>query len=99
MGFFAIDNLKCAASGETECTPRTAYGAFRMQDLGQRSYNPTLGRWVKRDPIGERKDGGRMYFLGKHARIATPVFRQARPSQQNAKPCTRVGRHLPALSC
>ena len=42
------------------CNPENAWPGFCMQDVGQRFYNPGLGRWINRDPIGER-DGPNMY--------------------------------------
>ena len=49
------------ASARTHpCNPENAWPGFCMQDVGQRFYSPPLGRWLNRDPIGER-GGVRLY--------------------------------------
>ena len=46
------------------CNPENAWPGFCMQDLGQRFYNPGMGRWPSRDPIGERGGLNLQVFCG-----------------------------------
>jgi len=41
---------------------------LQMQDRGQRFYNPQLGRWLSRDPIGE-EGGINLYLIGQNDTI------------------------------
>ena len=50
MSFYVNDQSALAGDGPPEpCTP-----VRRASDSGLRSYNPSLGRWLSRDPIAER---------------------------------------------
>jgi len=42
------------------CQPENAYRVSRVKDPGLRFYNPSIGRWANRDPIGE--SGGRSLY-------------------------------------
>ena len=43
--------------GHFPVTPKTHTPGPRLQGLGHRYYSPSLGRWISKDPLGER--GGR----------------------------------------
>ncbi len=62
MGFYATDTLVPAppaitgtrrARRETACGRKPLRGPIRNAISGYRFYNPELGRWLNRDPIGE----------------------------------------------
>ncbi len=62
MGFYATDTLQPAppeitgrrrARRETVCGRKPLRGPIHNAISGYRSYNPELGRWINRDPIGE----------------------------------------------
>ena len=57
MAFFANDNVAIAVSA---CTPEMVRPDWRLQGPGLRSYNPSTGRWVSRDPMEEL--GGRNLY-------------------------------------
>lgn len=51
MGFFATEQLLEDTSLDVLPNPHTPYRGLRVS--GRRYYNPELGRWPSRDPIGE----------------------------------------------
>ena len=46
--------------GVFSCTRKHVARRSRLKERGQRFYNPSSGRWLSRDPIGER--GGRNLY-------------------------------------
>jgi len=47
--------------------PKTHTPLSPMQDRGLRFYNPAIGRWVNRDPIGERDEISLYVFINNKA--------------------------------
>ncbi len=73
MGFYATDTLQPAppaitgtrrARRETACGRKPLRGPIHNAISGYRFYNPELGRWVNRDPIGERGGLNVYVFVG-----------------------------------
>jgi len=62
MGYFltTITSSRKGMAGESLASPKTHTPGARVSNLGQRFYGPGLGRWLSRDPIGER-DGASMF--------------------------------------
>jgi len=65
MGFYATDTLELAPPPRTDtgrarqhlaCGQKPLRGPIHNAISGYRYYNPELGRWINRDPIGE--EGG-----------------------------------------
>ncbi len=93
MGFYATDTLEPAppaitgtrrARCETACGRKPLRGPIHNAISGYRSYNPELGRWVNRDPIGERGGYNLYVFVGNGAVFLLDInglqqYRQYRP--------------------
>ena len=60
MGFYITEQLP-GNSLENSSNPYTPYRGLQLS--GRRFYNPELGRWVNRDPIGERGGLGLYAFV------------------------------------
>jgi len=54
MGYFLTSEGENAPPLTVLARPKTHTPGARVSNLGQRSYSPNLGRWLSRDPIGER---------------------------------------------
>jgi RHS repeat-associated protein len=57
MGYFPTDSALAArkrTAAFQPVGPKTHTPCSPKQDRGHRFYNPVVGRWVSRDPIGER---------------------------------------------
>jgi RHS repeat-associated protein len=76
MGFFHT-----AAYADPPVTPKTVRPERQLQVPGLRSYSPSLGRWLSRDPIGERGGGNLRAFVGNRPTMSVdPLGRQALPA-------------------
>lgn len=51
MGFYATAITR--SSAHPRVAPKPHYAVVRLQVSGQRYYNPWIGRWPNRDPLGE----------------------------------------------
>ncbi|MEI6218951.1 MAG: RHS repeat-associated core domain-containing protein [bacterium] len=64
MGFYVTTRSESASpnahSRHFSCGSKNAYRLLRVKDPGYRLYNSGMGRWMSRDPIGER--GGRNVY-------------------------------------
>jgi len=56
MGYFptTITSSRKSMAAHSLARPKTHTTGARVSNLGQRFYSPDLGRWLFRDPIGER---------------------------------------------
>jgi len=54
MAYTYISDLNNAWPAKSFAVPKTHTPGPRVKNLGHRFYNPGMGRWVNRDPIGER---------------------------------------------
>ena len=75
MGFYATETLEAAplrrasarrARRDPVCCRKPLRGPTRGAISGYRYYSPRMGRWINRDPIGER-DGRNLYIFSVNA--------------------------------
>ena len=60
MGYFFTPEVETAVPGKSCASPKTHVPLSRLSNLGHRYYSPEVGRWLSRDPIGER-GGANLY--------------------------------------
>lgn len=53
MGYFLTSEAENAVPGKSAVAPKTHTPLPQLEKRGHRYYNPGLGRWVSRDPVGE----------------------------------------------
>lgn len=53
MGFYYTTSPENAVPGKSWVPPKTHTPGSRLEKRGYRYYNPGMGRWTSRDPIGE----------------------------------------------
>ena len=63
MGYFFISEAENAVPASILATPKTHTPLSQVQERGLRFYNPGLGRWVNRDPLGEAGGMGLYGFV------------------------------------
>jgi RHS repeat-associated protein len=61
MGYFLTTEAETAVPEKSPARPKTHTPLPRLQERGLRFYSTELGRWMSRDPIGER---GGVHVLG-----------------------------------
>lgn len=54
MGYFLTTQTRKRSAEKLPASPKTHAPGSRLQERGLRFYNPGVGRWLSRDPIGER---------------------------------------------
>ena len=67
MGFHVIATLDPAPESRGH---KTSMAGFPITTSGHRYYSPSLGRWLSRDPIGER-GGIAIYVANANSAIST----------------------------
>jgi hypothetical protein len=79
MGFYSKKEPVCQAverpvtatlSRVRDAGPQNAIPPILTVGIGHRFYNPGLGRWLSRDPIGESSAPDMLSFVGNHPTIA-----------------------------
>ena len=55
MGYYSTSESEATVLGAFLATPKTHTPFSRVKERGQRFYNPGLGRWLSRDPIGKSR--------------------------------------------